>query len=132
MICLISWPLLIASKHDWYQLKGLLKGFKLALRLWESSKNWWRYDQMKFVTDLKDNNNENIVPTYTKGSLWLKICRCSNTLTAYLTRLITNHTPIGEYRLRFFSNELCSYPCKKAEIKMRQHLPFNSKSFKKS
>jgi len=31
-------------------LKGLLKGFKLALRPWESSKNWWRYDQMKFVT----------------------------------------------------------------------------------
>jgi len=31
-------------------LKGLLKGFKLALRLWESSKIWWRYDQMKFVT----------------------------------------------------------------------------------
>jgi len=22
----------------------------MALRLWESSKNWWRYDQMKFVT----------------------------------------------------------------------------------
>jgi len=31
-------------------LKGLSKGFELALRLWESLKNWWRYDQMKFVT----------------------------------------------------------------------------------
>jgi len=41
---------LIALRCDWYQLKGLLKGFKLALRPWESSKNWWRYDQMKFVT----------------------------------------------------------------------------------
>ena len=50
MICLISQPLLIASRRDWYQSKGLLKGFKLALRPWESSKNWWRYDQMKFVT----------------------------------------------------------------------------------
>jgi len=30
-------------------LKGLLKGFKLALRPWESSKIWWRYDRMKFV-----------------------------------------------------------------------------------
>jgi len=50
LICLISQPLLIALKHDWYQSKGLLKGFKLALRLWESLKNWWRYDQMKFVT----------------------------------------------------------------------------------
>jgi len=51
LICLISWPLLIASGRDWYRSKGLLKGFKLALRPWESSKNWWRYGQMKFVTD---------------------------------------------------------------------------------
>jgi len=50
LICLISQPLLIALRCDWYQLKGLLKGFKLALRPWESLKNWWRYDQMKFVT----------------------------------------------------------------------------------
>jgi len=43
----------IASRHDWYRLKGLLKGFKLALRPWESSKNWWRYGRMKFVTPLQ-------------------------------------------------------------------------------
>jgi len=53
LICLISWPLLITSKRDWYRSKGLLKGFKLALRPWESSKNWWRYDRMKFVTTAK-------------------------------------------------------------------------------
>ena len=51
MICLISQPLLIASRCDWYRSKGLFKGFKLVLRLLELSKNWWRYDQMKFVTD---------------------------------------------------------------------------------
>jgi len=62
----------------------------------------------------------------------LKQCRCSNTLKARLTRLITNHVPIGEYRLRFFSNEPCSCPCKKAEIKMRQYLLFNCKRFKKA
>ena len=50
MICLISRPILIASRRDWYLSKGLFKGFKLALRPWESSKNWWRYDQMKFMT----------------------------------------------------------------------------------
>jgi len=49
LICLISRPLLIASRRDWYRSKGLLKGFKLALRPWESSKNWWRYGRMKFV-----------------------------------------------------------------------------------
>jgi len=41
---------LIASRRDWHRSKGLLKGFKLALRPWESLKNWWRYDRMKFVT----------------------------------------------------------------------------------
>jgi len=56
LICLISQPLLIASRCDWYRLKGLSKGFKLALRLWESLKNWWRYDQMKFVTCLMNNS----------------------------------------------------------------------------
>jgi len=50
LICLISRPILIASRRDWYWSKGLLEGFKLALRPWESSKNWWRYGQMKFVT----------------------------------------------------------------------------------
>jgi len=50
LICLISQPILIASRRDWYRSKGLLKGFKLTLRPWESSKNWWRYVQMKFVT----------------------------------------------------------------------------------
>jgi len=53
LICLISRPLLITLRHDWHRSKGLLKGFKLALRPWESLKNWWRYGQMKFVTDLK-------------------------------------------------------------------------------
>jgi len=50
LICLISWPILIASRRDWYRSKGLFKGFKLVLRPWESSKNWWRYGRMKFVT----------------------------------------------------------------------------------
>jgi len=50
LICLISQPLLIALRCDWYLSKGLLKGFKLFLRPWELSKNWWRYGRMKFVT----------------------------------------------------------------------------------
>jgi len=50
LICLISRPLLIASKRDWYWSKGLFKGFKPVLRPWESLKNWWRYGRMKFMT----------------------------------------------------------------------------------
>jgi len=49
LIYLISWPLLIALKHDWYWLKGLFKGFCVPLRLWELLKNWWRYGQIKLV-----------------------------------------------------------------------------------
>jgi len=55
LICLISRPLLIALRRDWYQSKGFFKGFKLALRLWKSSKNWWRYDRMKFVTQTTES-----------------------------------------------------------------------------
>jgi len=64
LICLISWPLLITLGCDWYQLKGFLKGFKLALRLWESSKNWWRYNQMKFVTHRRPNYSTSIIHTW--------------------------------------------------------------------
>jgi len=82
--------------------------------------------QGRSFMDLKDGDNEDILP---KGSSWLKICGCS---TACLTRLFTNHAPIGEYRLRFFPKEPCSCPCKKAETKTRQHLLFNCDRFKKS
>jgi len=61
LICLISRPILIASRHDWYQSKGLLEGFKLALRPWESLKNWWRYGQMKFVTPFVKSYSEESV-----------------------------------------------------------------------
>ena len=50
LICLISWPILIASRRDWYLSKGLFKSFPQPLRLWKLSKNWWRYGWMKFVT----------------------------------------------------------------------------------
>jgi len=51
---------------------------------------------------------------------------------ACLTRLITNHIPIGEYRLRLFPNEPLDCPCQKAEIETRQHSLFNCERFKKS
>jgi len=50
LICLISQPLLIALRCDWYLSKGFFKGFWVPLIPWELSKNWWRYGQMKFVT----------------------------------------------------------------------------------
>jgi len=50
LICLISQPILIALRHDWYRLKGFFKSFLQPLRPWELLKNWWRYGWMKFVT----------------------------------------------------------------------------------
>jgi len=50
LICLISQPILIASKCDWHILKGIFEGFPQLLRPWELLKNWWRYGWMKFVT----------------------------------------------------------------------------------
>jgi len=57
LICLISRPFLITLRCNWYRLKGLFKGFWEPLRLWELLKNWWRHDQMKFVTSSMLNQN---------------------------------------------------------------------------
>jgi len=51
LICLISQPLLIALRRNWYQSKGLFKGFWVPLILWELLKIWWRYGWIKFVTE---------------------------------------------------------------------------------
>ena len=53
--------------------------------------------------DLLDDDNNTIEPSYVKGGSWLKMFGHSNSLCVHATRAITNHTLIGEYRLRFFS-----------------------------
>jgi len=55
--------------------------------------------------NLVDDNLETIEPSYTKGGPWLQSFGHSNSLYTQATRAITNHAPIGEYCLRFFSNE---------------------------
>jgi len=59
----------------------------------------------KHFLDLLDDNFNVIEPSYTKGGLWLLLFGHSNSLCTHATRAITNHAPIGEYRLRFFPNE---------------------------
>ena len=66
---------MIASRCDWHWSKGLLKGFKLALRPWESSKNWWRYDQMKFVTLLLLSKLTSMQIKYSILKILWNICR---------------------------------------------------------
>ena len=64
LICLISQPLLIALRCDWYWSKGVFKGFWVSLRLWELLKIWWRYGQMKFVTKMQAKSYRNIFRVY--------------------------------------------------------------------
>jgi len=82
----------------------------------------------KHFLDLLDNNFDTIEPTYTKGGPWLQAFGHSNSLCAWATRAITNHTPIGEFHLRFFPNKdfkcPCSYP-----IKSRRHILHKCKRF---
>ena len=63
-----------------------------------------------------------IEPCYTKGGPWLKLFGHLNSLCAYAMRAITNHAPIGKYRLRFFPREEFKYPCGLYPIELRWHI----------
>jgi len=72
--------------------------------------------------DLLDNNNNIIEPSYIKGGSWLKTFSHSNSLCARVTRAIMNHTPIGEYKLRFFLRKEFKYSCGIYLIESRYHI----------
>ena len=76
----------------------------------------------KQFLDLLDNNNNIIEPSYIKGGSWLKTFGHSNSLCVHATRAITNHAPIGKYRLRFFPREEFKCPCSLYSIKSRHHI----------
>ena len=82
----------------------------------------------KHFLDLLDNNFDTIKPVYTKGGPWLQVFGHSNLLCAWATRAITNHTPIGEYHLRFFSNKDFKCPCSYL-IESRRHILHECKRF---
>ena len=71
------------------------------------------------VSDLKGRNflelvnsdNITLELTYFKVGHWLQAFGHSNSLCARATRAMTNHAPIGEYRLKFFPKEDFSCPC---------------------
>jgi len=53
----------------------------------------------KHFLDLLDNELNVIELSYTKGGPWLQSSGHSNLLCTRTARAITNHAPIGEYRL---------------------------------
>ena len=76
----------------------------------------------KNFLDLVNINNNTIRLSHIKGSPWLQAFGSSNSLCACTTRAITNHTPIGEYRLRFFPKEDFKYSCSLYPIETRRHI----------
>jgi len=113
--------------------------------LWDFSKknkcnnlaNRWKmtfqalYLKEKHFLDLLDNDNNIIKLSYIKGILWLKHFGHSNLLCARATRAITNHAPIGEYRLRFLPREDFSCPCSFYPIESRRHILHECRRFNK-
>jgi len=79
--------------------------------------------------DLVDNNLNIIKPAYTKGGPWLQAFSHSNLLCAHAMRAITNHAPIGEYRLRFFPKEDFKCPCSNYLIESRRHILYKCRRF---
>lgn len=88
------------------------------------------YKERNFL-NLKDNKEEDICPTYTKEKAWLKHFGLSNSLYTQITKLITNNTPIGEHKLKFFSKELIAYLCGNYPIKIRRHILFKYQKYNK-
>jgi len=76
----------------------------------------------KHFLDLLDDNLNVIEPSYARGGPWLQTFGHSNLLCTCAVRAITNHAPIGEYRLRFFPNMDFACPCNNYPIESRRHI----------
>jgi len=72
--------------------------------------------------DLLDDNYCFIEPSYIKGGSWLQLFGHSNLLCVCALRAITNHTPIGEYKLRFFPRKEFKCLCSMYPIESRKHI----------
>ena len=107
--CNISWDFSKKSKSN-----DILKVWKMMFQASDLKGN-------QFL-DLLDDNNNIIEPSYIKGGLWLKTFGHSNSLCVCATRAITNHAPIGEYRLRFFPRKEFKCPCGLYPIESRCHI----------
>ena len=79
--------------------------------------------------DLVDEDSNLLELSIANGSLWLKHFGHSNSLCARATRVIVNHAPIGEYRLRFFPREDIMCPCGEYPIETRHHILHECKRY---
>jgi len=86
--------------------------------------------EREFLEPLDDGSNI-IKPMYSKESSWLKYFSHSNLLYVRALRAIVNHTPIGEYHLRFFPREEFTCSCGQYLIETRYHILYKCKQFNK-
>ena len=79
--------------------------------------------------DLLDSDLNVIEPLYSKGGPWLQAFGHSNSLCAQASKAITNHAPIGEYRLQFFPNMDFACPYNNYPIETRKHILHDCQRF---
>ena len=79
--------------------------------------------------DLLDDNLNVIELSYSNGDPWLQAFGHLNSLCARAVRAITNHAPIGEYRLQFFPNIDFACPCNNYPIKTRRYILYECRRF---
>ena len=79
--------------------------------------------------DLLDDDLNVIELSYSKEGPWLQAFGHSNSLCARAVRAITNHAPIGEYRLCFFPNMDFTCPCNNYPIETRRHVLHECRRF---
>ena len=99
------------------------------LKVWKITFQASNLKGNQFLDLLNDNNNI-IELFYVKGGLWLKTFSHLNSLCVCATRAITNHAPIGKYRLRFFSRKEFKclygiYPIKSRHYILHKYGRFN-------
>jgi len=116
-LCKTSWDFNKKSESD-----DTLKVWKITFQTSDLKGN-------QFL-DLLDNNNNIIKLSYVKGRSWLKTFGYLNSLCAHATRAITNHAPIGKYRLRFFPKKEFKCPCNLYPIESRRHILYECGRFK--
>ena len=114
--CKISWDFYKKTDSD-----NIINQWKMTFQASDGKENHF--------LDLLDNNFNIIELSYMKGGPWLQAFSHSNLLCAHAMRVITNHAPIGEYRLKFLPNKDFSCPCNNYPIKSRRHILHECKRF---
>ena len=118
--------LLLLCKQSWdfskkSECNNIIKNWKMMFQASDSKE--------KHFLDLVDGDDNPIEPSYTKGGSWLRFFSHSNSLCARASRMITNHTLIGEYRIRFFPRKDFSCPCRSYSIESRHHILHECRRF---